>query len=164
MLRQSLAIALFVVIAQAAPARAQDTLPVARGTPVRYVTFEPPHGWRYGVIERLTRDSVWLRARDAQQGEGEARRRLDLVALEVNPGGHGSRATHVLVGIGTGLLVGAGVLVAGVHHCEATDRQSEGPPCAIGYVALPFFAAIGGSVGGLIGALLPAERWHPVRF
>jgi hypothetical protein len=116
--------------------------------------------WQYGKLAWVARDSIELTSDDYQRSRRFALR--DVGPVEVYDPNEGGRTDHALIGSLVGLVAGAGALVLDVQHCNATSHHSEGPPCAIGYVAMPFVALGGAAVGTIVGALLPVQHWHRI--
>jgi hypothetical protein len=69
-----------------------------------------------------------------------------------------SRARHVLIGAGFGVLVGMAALAGDVHRCERAGYSE----CGIGYLLSPVVALAGALIGTTVGAVLPVERWRTV--
>lgn len=75
--------------------------------------------------------------------------------------GRSHRVRHAVTGalLGGAALAGA-LVVAGTQ----SDRGCHDGPCGVWIVAVPPAFALGAFTGGIVGALLPAERWGPTPF
>jgi hypothetical protein len=117
-------------------------------------------GWQYGKLGWVARDSIELISADYQRSRRFALR--DLGPVEVYDPNERGRIDHALIGSLVGLVAGAAALVLDVRHCNATNHHSEGPPCEIGYAAMPIVALGGAAVGTIVGALLPVRHWRRI--
>jgi hypothetical protein len=136
--------------------RADRDSAVVSGTRIRLVA-PPLRGWQVGTLDRLAPDSLFLRP--CSRCASRAFRRDSITALAVSRGAP-QRARNMLVGALVGAAVGTAVVVGSVHGCH---DGGEGPPCALGYTAVPLVAVGGAILGGGVGRLLSPERWEPVR-
>ena len=142
-------------------AAAQDTAAVPIGARLR-VRTTPGTPWAYGQFRGVFADSLTLTtAHDTTARRYPLR---SLAAIEVYQRNERQRSSHALKGVIVGAIASVVVLYAAVRHCEATDRHSEGPPCAIGYAGLPIVLVEGAGIGGIVGAAWPVRHWRPVRF
>lgn len=141
-----------------AGAQGRDTVAAAPGALVRV----RPVGdtvWRTGRLTALTADSLTLRA---CRGCGVPTLVRDqLWRVEVRRGVPGTRQRHMVIGMTAGALLAVGAGVVSAQRCDGWGG-SDGPPCALGYTAVPLMAVAGLLGGAIIGAALPPERWHPV--
>ena len=142
-------------------AAGQDTAAVPIGARLRVrATAGAP--WAYGQFRGVFADSLTL----TTVHDTSARRYplRSLAGIEVYHRNEGQRSSHALRGVIVGAIASVVVLYAAVQHCEATDRHSEGPPCAIGYAGLPIVLVEGAGIGGVVGAAWPVRHWRPVQF
>jgi hypothetical protein len=158
-LRISCLAAALLSICSADVSAAQEADSVTVGARLRLRTANDA-GWQYGTLGWVTRDSIELTSDDYQRSRRFALR--DVGPVEMYDPNERGRIDHGLVGSLVGLVAGVAALVIDVKHCEATDRHSEGPPCAIGYTILPIAALGGAAVGAIVGAVLPVRHWRRV--
>lgn len=121
------------------------------------VYLEPTGTQRTGVVERITPDTMFLRA--CRRCELEAVPRWSVRHADVNIGGGG----HPLVGAAIGLLAGTvfGVFViVQCHDDPGRQLWSCGGAQFMGGVIGGF---VGLFVGGALGRLWASERWRPAR-
>jgi hypothetical protein len=147
-------LAAMLLLGAASHAQAQRVADLPNGTLLR-VRTEGTRGWHDGTLVAVTPDSLAL----AGSNEIFVVPRGQIRALERRER-NAPRAPRVLVGGVLGAVAGVALVVHDVHRCE------NGPPpndmCGLGAVfALPA-AMVGFSVGAIVGALLPTERWHAV--
>ena len=138
---------------------AQDTSLVAIGARLRVRTASGTP-WHYGTFGGVAADSLTLAT-----ASGQADRRYhiaSLAAIEVRDARPEAQSAHIRNGAGVGAITGALIVYLGVRHCQATSRNSDGPPCALGYAGIPLFAIGGAVVGGGIGAVWPVRHWRRV--
>jgi hypothetical protein len=134
-------------------ANAQYRESLGAGSVVR-IRATPVSEWRSANIEQADSDSLSIRFCRSCEIQRMAFSDLQEVDRRVR-GNH----SHFLAGAGIGAVAGAVVLAASIARCH---DSGEGPPCAIGYVALPVVAVGGGLIGGLVGAFTPSYDWVPV--
>lgn len=142
-------------------AGAQDSVAAAPGARVRaYVV--PPSAWRVGALERLTRDSLFLRPDGCAACATLAIPRTAVTNLDVSAG----RGGHPFRGMALGLVAGAAIGAFVVAPCPHGNRGSDGPPCGLGQMMATIYGGLGGLfAGGAIGAYWPSrERWRPARW
>ena len=149
----------FLSICSADVSAAQQADSVTVGARLRLRTAMEAR-WQYGNLGWVTRDSIELNAADDQGSRRFARR--DVGPVEMYDPNERGRIDHALVGSLVGLVAGAAALVLDVRHCNATSHHSEGPPCEIGYAAMPIVALGGAAVGTIVGALLPVRHWRRI--
>ena len=152
--------ALLTSIAAPSVGRAQDSVPVAPGARVRaYVV--PPGAWRVGALDRLTADSLFLRADGCASCAGVAMPRSAVSRFEASAG----RGGHPFRGMALGLVAGAAIGAFVVAPCPHGNRGGDGPPCGLGQGLAAVYGGFGGLlVGGIAGAYWPSkERWRPAR-
>lgn len=136
---------------------AQDTAAVAAGARLR-VSVTGHARWEYGVFQRVAFDSLDVGARG-----GQVIRRYSLAnveAVEVYQRNDGLRNRHAVIGIFAGAIGSVAALYIGVQHCESTNHNSDGPPCAIGYAGLPIYLIAGAGAGGVLGTVWPVRHWR----
>jgi hypothetical protein len=139
------------VVGETANAQYRESL--GAGSVVR-IRATPVSEWRRANVEQADSDSLAIRF--CRTCESQRLAFADLQEVDRRaPGGH----SHFLAGAGIGALVGVAALAVSISQCHDTG---EGPPCAIGYVALPWVAVGGGLIGGLVGAVTPSYNWVPV--
>lgn len=149
----------FLSICSSDVSHAQQADSVAVGARLR-LRAAADAGWQYGTLGWVSRDSIELNAADDRRSRRFARR--DVGPVELYDPNERGRIDHALVGSLVGLVAGAAALVLDVRHCNATSHHSEGPPCEIGYAAMPIVALGGAAVGTIVGALLPVRHWRRV--
>jgi hypothetical protein len=138
---------------------AQDTASVAVGTRLRIrPTSSAP--WQYGTFGGVRADSLLFTK--AKPDTVLLYHVPAIDAIEIRGAIPGARHRHAGRGAAVGAVGGAALLVWGVRHCEATSRNNDGPPCALGYAGLPFAAGGGLFAGAIVGAGLPARGWKRV--
>ena len=137
----------------------QDTASVAVGTRLRLRT-DIASAWSYGTFGGLRDDSLVLLTHHGRLARPHALSTLNAVESPYVP--HGARSKHAGNGAVAGALAGALLLHLVVRHCERTSHHSDGPPCSIGYVGLPFWAGAGAVAGAFIGTAWPVGRWKRV--
>jgi len=147
--------------------------PAAMGAQPAADSAQPPVGalvrlypagadrWYTGRLRAATTDSLVLDP--CRACERQLFARASLRGALVRHGLPGTRVHHALLGTMAGALAGVGVVALGVRRCERGPdaHGGDGPPCGIGYVALPLVTLAGAFAGGLVGAALPVERWRP---
>ena len=148
-------VTLIVVASSASLAQRADTL--AAGVRLRLRPF-PQSDWEYGTVRDTYRDSLDMQI----EGSQETRRYAlaEVAALQVYQEREGAQSHHAEIGALAGAFVATAFVVRDVNHCNATDHHAEGPPCAIGYVALPIVALGGAAVGAIVGVLGPTGHWR----
>ena len=151
--------ALILQSPRVAEAQGGDTVFVSRGARAR-VLVAGETARRVGRIATVSTDSLALRLCDRCGATSLALHQV--VELEVWRSDARIRRRNERMGMVAGFLLVAGHGVVGLQRCERESRgHSDGPPCALGYPLVFLVAGAGGLGGGLIGALLPARRWHP---
>jgi hypothetical protein len=152
-------LAALVSICSADVSAAQQADSVTIGARLRLRTATDA-GWQYGKLAWVARDSIELRSGDVQRTRRFAL--AEVGPVEVYDPNERGRIDHALIGSLVGLVAGAAALILDVRHCNATSHHSEGPPCEIGYAAMPIVALGGAAVGTIVGTLLPVRHWRRV--
>jgi hypothetical protein len=149
-----LAVAAFLLAAAAPSLRAQRLTDLPGGTPLRLRTAGE-RAWREATLDAVTPDSLAFR----QSGQRFTVPRSQLRTVELRDPDR-SRVPHVIVGGVLGAVVGVVAVVADVNRCE--QRRPRNDLCGLGIILTPPAALLGATLGGLVGALLPVDRWHTV--
>ena len=139
----------------AAPASvlAQGCVSPPSGARVRLRVLEPSPRWVVGALDRVARDTAWIRT-----GPGAARRVTPVVALEVSRGRRGRGASTGFAAL-AGLLVGGAVGAAGTTEPTLVGPSTTSEGLVAGAV---LGAAAGALVGAVVGGPLAGERWQRV--
>jgi hypothetical protein len=150
--------ALLVALGSAS-VEAQDSVAIELGARIR-LRSDTTTPWVYGRFGGWVADSIVL-----QPPRRSAPRRIAIGALEQIDVRQVDRARHgrnTMIGALAG--VGATTIALGlaIRHCERANPRSDGPPCGLGWAALPVYALGGAIVGGVAGRLWPTRRWQPV--
>jgi hypothetical protein len=112
--------------------------------------------WTYGVartVDALTYEVVDARGRTIRMST------RNLIVQADDP--HEVRWRQIKWTAGIGAVAAAASMVGYAATCR--NSSGEGPGCGIVYVFVPAAAGIGGSVGALIGSLLPVHPWRRVK-
>jgi hypothetical protein len=112
--------------------------------------------WTYGVartVDALTYEVVDARGRVIRMPT------RDLIVQADDP--HEVRWRQIKWTAGIGAVAAAARVIGYAATCQ--NRSGEGPGCGIVFVFAPAAAGIGGSVGALIGSMLPVHPWRTVK-
>ena len=153
----SYALALGIMLFTPPAARAQDSVTMTLGARAR--VYSAPSGIsRIGFVERITADTLFLRACRGCKAEAVPRDAVQHVDVSIGRGGYPGR------GVAFGVLAGTafGVLVIG--RCRDTSEGALWDGCGLGRLVGGFAGAFAGTfIGGALGRWWPNERWRPTR-
>jgi len=138
-------------------ARGQDSVAMTLGARAR--VYAAPSGIsRIGFVERITADTLFLRACRGCKAEAFPRDAVQHVDVSIGRGGYPLR------GVAIGVLVGAVVGAFVIQPCPAGTPGSDFTSCGFGRAATGLAGAfVGFGVGGAVGRWWPTERWRPAR-
>jgi hypothetical protein len=140
-------------------AEAQDSIAIEMGARIR-LRAETTTPWAYGRFGGRVGDSIVL-----EPLRGSAPRRIAIGALQeidVRRDDQTQHRRNTMIGALSGVAATTVALGLAIRHCERANPQSDGPPCGLGWAALPVYALGGAIVGGVAGRLWPAHQWQPV--
>jgi hypothetical protein len=144
--RTRLLAALVTTAALAPVAVAQDPY-----RPIRFTTADTAGVYQWqGLFERLTRDSLFIRLRDADSISAFSRLSIGSVERQ--------RDIHSLRTVGIG-CVALGALLGGIGYSATRDPDSPGLQKTVAGLAFGAGCAVGG-LGGLIVAAAHHDGWE----